>query len=789
MNRRVQVNDNFGTEQLQTKARPGAVAVQAVGDPHTGSEWMSLANAFAKGELVTQQFKERKDEEDKLAAQKYANSMTIGELSKAIKSGSMLPSQSPVFAATVQHIWGDNTRQQEERDVLGRLQTGELKFNSAEEVDQYLTESRNTALSGQSKYAAAGYDKGHSTLRTRLMSAVTQQVNGEQVEQAQGQATESLMNGLSTITAPDYKGTPDEAAATLMERYQMLRKTAVLPEAATRGAMTELVTRMSAAGNTALLSAFMNQEMEGIGKVSTFLGEKTAQTLTAKSNAAADVVGRERVDKEALPFYMASDQGTLNTEKLMAWGQAPENARFVSSATIHSLINRNNAALAQQEIARQKALILGQSQASIAEAQRQTEAAISEGQFWRVNGQNKPKFINEHGDVKDFDVKGHAEQALEKATKDLPMDQQVSSWALNGITNPDWQHRMKAGFFNLSTIGVDAKGKPVGELNAEGKAAIDLFQQLNSVNPEYAKQVAGEEEYKRFGDIAFLQYMGKDISTAAGIANGAASGAITSADVGNMTKKVNALANDMLDNPWYKPEFLSRAFGDNVEHNTAQVAGVIRRYSSLLAMSGQYANADKALEEVGDYLSNPKVTTKINGTLYMRSELPQAPAKEDQDKWFERFIENAPKKVARDSGFAPDIVRLEFDPRIKGYRAMAAGVPLGAADGSGMLIYTKADIQQWYAIERQKDVRAALMASQDNQARKRHEAYSKRISDELWEMQGQNKYTLEQYDTSANHAFFSHNILGEQAFKRIEREGNADKHLRDLMQLYPNKRK
>lgn len=103
-NQRVQVSDQFGSPQLQTKARPGAVAQQAVGESFAGQEWMGLAKAFAGGELLAYQVKERQDGEDRLAAQKWANSMTIRELGKAIKDGSMLPSQSPVFAAMVRHI-------------------------------------------------------------------------------------------------------------------------------------------------------------------------------------------------------------------------------------------------------------------------------------------------------------------------------------------------------------------------------------------------------------------------------------------------------------------------------------------------------------------------------------------------------------------------------------------------------------------------------------------------------------------------------------------------------------
>jgi hypothetical protein len=787
MNQRVQVSDDFNKPQLQTKASPIAVAQQAVGDPFAGSEWMGLANAFAKGEVLAGQVKQRQDEEDKLSAQRYANSMTVGELGKAIKSGQMMPSQSPVFAATVQHIWGDNARAAEERDLLGRVQTGELKFNAPEEIDQYLTESRNTALAGQSDYAAAGYDKAHPALRSKLMDAVAKQANGEQVEHAAGQAVESLMNGYANVTGPDFKGTPEEAASQLFQRYELMKRSAVLPEEASRGALTELAQRISGDGNGKLLESFLDQEMEGIGKVRTFLGEAKSKTLIAQSANIFDQTQRQRMDDEMLPHYQAADRGALDVESFLAWGTSEDNKKYISSATLHSIIRQNSAAIAAGERERQKAVIQGHSQASIAEAQKVTEAALSAGEFWKVNGQNKPQYINENGDVKDFDVKKYAEQALEKATRGLPIDQQVSSWALNGITNPDWQNRIRAGFFNLSTIGVDAKGKPIGELNAEGQASIDLFRQINQVNPEYAKQVAGESEYKRFGDIDFLQYMGKDVNTAAAIASAASSGAITNADIGNMTKKVRAKASELLDSPW--SDFWGGMFGENTTHNTLQVSGLLRRYSELLALSGQYGDAETAVNKAAEYLANPKVTTKVNGTLYMRSELPQAPgAQEDQAEWFERFIDRGPKKVAQDIGFSPDMVRLEFDTSIRGYRAMAGGMPLGGPNG-GMLVYSKRDIQEWYAIERQKDMNAELAKAQDGQTTKRHGAYKERLNTELRALQSQDSYVLEKYDASANHAFFNNRIFGEAAFRRIEQDGNADKPLRELMRLYPSKRK
>jgi hypothetical protein len=91
--------------------------------------------------------------------------MTVDELGKKIKSGEMLPSQSPVFAATLHHIYGENNMGHLERDTLSKLQTGQLKFNTQEEVDQYLTEARNDVLQGQNKFTIAGFERASTSSR------------------------------------------------------------------------------------------------------------------------------------------------------------------------------------------------------------------------------------------------------------------------------------------------------------------------------------------------------------------------------------------------------------------------------------------------------------------------------------------------------------------------------------------------------------------------------------------------------------------------------------------------
>jgi hypothetical protein len=725
---RAQVSDQFGGQQLQTQARPVAATEQAAA-PAQETRWKGLADVFAQGAGLADTVRQQAENDDRAAAKRWAQSMTVGELGKAIQEGKMMPSQSPVFVGTVQHIWGVNSHEAGMRDLQSKLAKGELKFNSGEEADNYLTEWRNTTLAGQSDYAKAGFDKAYAQTRDKVMDHVTRANDAQWVDNAKVQATDFLANSLNTVSAADFKGTPQEAAAQLMSQYQLMRHTKTLPDDAANGALGEMVARMAASGKPELLSAFLASEMDGIGSVRGFLGETRAATLTHQASAAYDQGQRERIDGEMLPWYKQADAGSLNVSKLEAWASSPENAKFVSSATVHGLTRANAAAIERQQRELQQAQITGAMQASEYEAQRRVDVAALNGRLWEVQGTNTPKVLTKTGDVKDFDVKGYAEQSLAAKTRALPFDLQVATWAMNGLANPNWRNAIDAGFLNLASIGMEAKGKPTGQLNEVGKASIELFRQVDSVNADYARELVGEKTYQRFSDIGFLMHLGRTPDDAAGVAAGAASGGVIGSDLDNLTKKIHAEVNKLTDSPWYKPDWASRVMGDNTATNTAQVTGALRRYSTLLAHSGQYGDANAAVAEAYGYLARPEVSTKINGTLYLRSELPTAPASRSADEWFSRYLDAVPKARARELGQRDSDVRLEFDPTIRAYRAFVLGVPLSNPDGT-LMVSTRKDIQDWYAQQLDADVGQVVGKKQaDKQARKDVAVAGERVSE------------------------------------------------------------
>ena len=722
---RLQINDNFGGQQLQTMARPVAATEQAA-MPVEDTRWKALANVFAQGEVLAQEHQAQKSQDDTEAAKKWAQSMTVSELGKAIKDGKMLPSQSPVFVGTAQHIWGVNTHEAGLRDMTSKLTTGELKFNSPAEADQYLTEWRNTALAGQSKYAVAGFDKGYAQARDKVMDHVTKLNDKEWVDNAQVQASDFLANSLNKVTSGDFKGTPQEAASALMQDYQLMRHTKTLPDGAAKGALGEVVARMAGAGHKDLTDAFLNSQMEGIGSVRGFLGEAKAQTLSNHAKTTFDGAQRKRVDDEILPFYDAASKGELKPA-FREWATSPQNKDYTSSATIHAVEQMNLRALAEQSRMLHASQIEGAVQASHVEAERQVDAALAQGKLYTLMGASKPQVLDKQGSAKDADVTRIAEQVALKRTQGLPMDQQVGYYAQNGLENPDWKATIGAGLYNLNTIGVAANGKPTGQLNEAGKKSIELFKQI-SLYPDYARSVLGEKSYERFDNIAFLTRQGRSPDDAAGLAAAAASEAIVGSDTDKLVKKVHAEVGKIQSDPFYKFDWAQRLWGDNTNVNTAQMTGTLRRYATLLAHSGQYGDADSAIQAAAKYLADPQVTAKVNGTVYLRSEMPTGPKSRTQDEWFDRFITEVPKARAKELGFKPSEVRMEYDPTIRAYRGFVGGVPMENPDRS-LWVMSKDDIQKWYGVQDQIDVTNATAKPQAAQAAsKGNQAFAARVS-------------------------------------------------------------
>ena len=214
--------------------------------------------------------------------------------------------------------------------------------------------------------------------------------------------------------------------------------------------------------------------------------------------------------------------------------------------------------------------------------------------------------------------------------------------------------------------------------------------------------------------------------------------------------EVRAEANNLLSNPWYKPDWAARWFmGENTTGNSAGVSSGLSRYASLLVRSGMYPDAKSALAASVEYFSDPKVSARINGTRYLRAELPTPPGPaESQDEWFGKWIDAVPKKltgeavkpephtIASPLGWiapgadkwldanrpewiqglvdggdrmrassrnreAASQTRVEYAEAARAYVVYINATPLLGKDGN-VVTYTREQIQKWYADEHQR---------------------------------------------------------------------------------------
>lgn len=679
-------------EGVQVTASPNIATEQARFDPRSSSAFR-LAEALNAAGPEIDRVSARVQDSERDAARAYANSMTVDELGKKIKSGEMLPSQSPVFAATLHHIYGENTMANLERDTLSKLQTGQLKFNTQEELDSYLTEQRNDVLQGQNKFAIAGFDKGFDQFKTALSTANARITNEQFMQRGVQEGEDNLHSVLTQVTSPTFRGTKADAAAAITGRYQLLRKTALLRDEQAKEALGGLLASVAQSGDQGLMDELLRQKLDNGLSVQALLGSTKAASLQQHTLIQDDKNQRQRVDVELRPFVEWADKGELegkNRKQFYEW--INKNERWITTATIHSITNAN---LHAQERAKRQLLenqMLAAAQASVANAQQSTMAAIEGGNYAFLPQQ---KVMTPNGEATDFKQKEFAQEYLMKRGASLPFDKQVQLWETNGLSNPEWEKVVQAGVSNVASVGWTYDGKNVGQLNPQGQAAIQKYLEIAAVSPAAADKMAGKDA-DLMSDIKFMIERGgmPDLSQAAAFVNQVHRSGITKLDHDSMKAKVKSAVDDVVfPHFWSRPVDWVKGFFGNDQTNLIAVQHDIRRRAELLVQSGQVKDPEAAVKATVEYLANPAVTSKVNGTLYYNKDLPTAPKGEDPSKWFGRFIDEVPGKLATDRKMDHKDVRLEVN-QAGGFTAWIAGVPLTDAKGN-VVTYTKQQVSEW----------------------------------------------------------------------------------------------
>lgn len=728
---RVQVGYDPRAEALQTTAAPNIQTEQARNDPGASKAYQ-LAAALGSPSVQQgiAQITQRVNESEQDKARAYANSITVDELGTQIKEGKILPSQSPIYAATVQHIFGENALAKFERDTLSKIDRGELQFKDQASLDAYLKEQRNTLLEGQSSYTVAGFDKKWNHFSQNLSAANTKMIDGRFVQHG----TQEAQDNLTSVLEANKAKTPEEQATAVVERYQFLRKTGPLqkPEVG-REALTNLLASAAAAGNTALVEQLSKTKLDDGVTIGAVVGAKQIAGIQQHAQAQDDRIQRQSVDVEIRPFVEAARKGELTGKAAEDWqALIKKRERYLTTSTIEAVNNSQMAAEHRAAQAAEKGKILALAEQSQAAANQAIGAAVAGGNFAFLPGL---KVVNPTtGAVEDLGEKQKkiAADVINQQVQatNMPLDKQMQIWSTNGLQNPEWEKQIQAGVSNVASVGWTYDGKNVGQLNPQGQAAIERYVELAAVNPGEAEKYAGSKDNQRLlSDIKFMMEKGgmPNVNDAAAFVNQSHRRGIEQGDAGIKREQVKAAVDDIISPSFYSgtANWVSTLFGGNESVNLTAIGADVRRRAELLVQSGQVSDPKAAVQATVEYFANPAITTKINNTLYFNKDLPTVPQGESTSDWMEKFIKENPGKTATSQKMDGSRVRLEPNTA-GGFTAWIGGVPLTDEKGA-VQTYTKKQVGDWIGTTYEADRKEAVF--QKNSALS-YDNWKKRIANE-----------------------------------------------------------
>lgn len=708
---RVQAQYTPRSTGLQQLATPQVQTVQPRYDTPQEDSATRLAralgvlNAGQIGQAIGQ-IQQGNEAEDRRQATDYANSMTMDELGKKIRSGEVLPSQSPVFGATVQHIYGENFRSTLERDTLSKLATGELKFSTPQELDGYLTEQRNEFLKDQSKYTVAGFDKGWNDFRTRAIGANTKVNDNEAVARGVQEASDNLSNVLLGVTTKDPTATPTAQAAALMQRYELLTTTQLLRDDARKDALGNVMVRIAGSGNQALLNEMLQQKLPNNGPtIAAFLGESKALSLTHAAESAFDKAQRQRVDTELAPFLRSAHEGTLDTKAFEAWRQG--NEKYVTSPAYESVIMANQAAQARIERLNQQHAMILQAQQITMGASQQASTLVANRRGHEMPDIQVPTPEGNIKTIKGADLVAAEVERRVAADPQMPFDEQVRLYANNSAENKQWKADLSAAYVNIGEVGVDAQGKPVGQLLPPTLEALDKFKVINQVSTGYARELAGSDsKYQLLTNIQALRESGvTDPNLAASLVNQSERNVGKNIENINtrVTKAVSEITNPGVMSGRFWGEVFSGEWGSG-EKNLRVVQGAVRSLAKAYMSANVASTGEEAVKKAVEYYANPAVSTQINNTIYFNKDLPRVPDRQDQRFWFQRFMDEEVTKRLQAQGITADASDIVLQPMLGGeprYMLHLNGTPLGQE-------FLRRDVEAWITATDKKDIQERI---------------------------------------------------------------------------------
>jgi len=637
---RTQVESGVRQEALQTVGMPKAQAVTPRFDPNE-SQAYQLASALGAAGPTIDKIREKALDAEQEDARRFAQSITPDELRKKIDSGEIPMWKSPLWAATVRHVSGDNAAKAIFREVESKIAMDE--FKTQKQLDDFIIQRRNEFLSGKDAYEVAGFDKNFGVLRERAANQQNVVYTKRLETEGLAVASEGLANVTAEVTSPSFDGKPNsERVAKVIQHYSMHRTARTLSDDASRKALDGVLLKLADAGHKDLVDEFLKTQLPNNGP-----------TVEAFLTSQRSVQLRNVAERE--------------------WNRVQtENARRAVEAEVTIITNEANA---------------------------QADELVAQQNGASMPDKTVPTFGGGTKVIKGTDFVEAAIARRIAANPEMDFESQVRLYKNNGIINQAWKKNFSTAVYNLGEINIDTSGKPSGKLLKPTIEALEQFAIARQVSEQYAKDLVGEDNYKILNKVQALREAGiPDLTMAAGVVNQINRRQYEPKTWGAIKKDVGTAIEEIKS-----PGFLTgRFWGDlfrgefgDASKNIIPIEGNIAELAEAYLQARIAPDGKAAVKMATEWMS--KSVVQVNNTLYMKSDLPRVPQGENEIEWFERYQKEVLIPRLNAMGIKPSVSDLTLLPTKGGqasYVVANRAMPIPDPSG-GSVEVTRDEVEKW----------------------------------------------------------------------------------------------
>ena len=725
---RVQVDSSVRAEALQNITAPRVQGVNARFDPRADRAFQ-LAESLSTIMPSVNRIGETVEKIQEKGGIDYANSIPVEELNQKIKDGSLSAAHSPVAVAAIHNVYGQNLATRIGTETQRKIESGELSFNTPEELDKYLIEQRQSTVSSSSKYSAAGFDKKFDQFKTHLMGVNSRYQAKRFEEDGAAQVFEALNNLQTSFDRPSEPVNAEERARQTKDLFKFFKDTGVLanPDKA-REVWAAHLDRLANMGDVNTVDAMLAMDLGS--------GISLRSMLSAKNPSAVQAIENKVQTKYT---------------------------KFLAQKTEQDL-----------EISAEAAIKNG------------TGAQIKDGQILQADGTYKTipaATLRENG----------FKRATANLPLDLENDEAFSTRirmaTVSGVADKELKAELEAAITNIDTVNWAANNKNVGDLSNQGLRSIELFRRVNAIAPNYTKTLLSESNFETLDTINTIMSSsgGGDYARSAQMVS--AANKVRKDDPINSKKMrddVESKLNGYLNPSWiWNPvETFKGIVSDNTiggMENSSVVITKAKKLAEIYYLSREFNTPAEAAKAATDYIT--KSTVKINNFTYDVTELPAVPKGYSQAVVMERYIKDQilPKSDEQKLNFKAEEIQLKPSPTAPGvYLVTAGGMPL--TDKDNKRIYaTNKEIEEWAKTAQADDI---VKASNNSE----YKQFMERLASERKELEKKDRYATTRYDSTYNGFHTSREISSPEAFAKLKAEGLDKKPLSELMKIMKERR-